>query len=273
MDFYGCHFEYAGELSRKYGLIIASIDATRNIQLSGKSESVSIFNKRNQVKYDLGNTYAEAPLVFDMEVVAEEPFEGEWRRKIQAWLFNQRGYQRLYLDRMDDCPGETYDLVNGSPKRMYLNCKFVNPEKIEGNGGIIGYKFSVECDSRMAWQDPISIRKMFDGGIDQEEDVVIVVDTDSNEYTYPTLSVTTGDVGGVVAITNMTDSEDRKTAFSDIPSNTTFTINGTFNYISDGFYQHFVDRNFPRLLNGKNAILLEGDIVSISFQWQNMRYL
>lgn len=273
MDFYGSYFEYAGELSRKYGLIIACINTQRNALLTGKSQSVSIFNKRNHTRYSVGSVYSEAPLTFDMEVVSEEPIEGEWRRKIQKWLFHQRDYQKLYIENNEVCFGEVFAPVNGRPKRMYLNCRFVNPEIIEGDGGIIGYKFSVECDSRMAWQDPISIKTECDGGAGFVGELCVEVDTDSEEYTYPVVTVRIGDIGGDVCLTNKSDDINRCTKFAGIDPGVELVINSAFNYVSGNNYEHFTDRHFPRLLDGENMILISGDIVSIEIKWQNMRYL
>lgn len=273
MDFYGCHFEYAGELSRKYGLIIACVDTKRNSQLTGKSQSVSVFNKRNNVRYSVGSVYAEAPLTFDMEVVSEEPIDGEWRRKIQKWLFHHHDYQKLYIEQFESCFSEPFALVNGEPKRMYLNCKFVNPEKIEGNGGIVGYKFSVECDSRMAWQDPMIVSRPFAGGVSSIETVTVRVDTDSEEYTYPKVTIRTGDIGGEIVIVNTTDDNSRHTIFTGTPPNSDLVINGAYNYVTEDYYEKFASRNFPRLLDGENILSIEGDVISFEIQWQNMRYL
>lgn len=274
MDFYGYHFEYAGELSRKYGLIIANVTTDRNTLISGKTKSVSAFNKRNQTKYHIGTIYSDAPLTFEMEVVVTgEPIHGEWRRKIQKWLFNQNGFKKLYIDRADECFGEAFHLVDGLHRRMYLNCRFINPEIIEGDGGIVGYRFDVECDSHMAWQDPTTKIFTLPGGLSTIQHISVVVDTDNNDYIYPTVTIVTGDIGGDVEIVNHLDSDDRSTKFVDIPMNTEIVINGVVNYVSDSFYEKFVDRNFPRLLDGKNDISIIGDVVSVKFEWQNMRYL
>lgn len=273
MDLYGCHFEYAGELSRKYGLYIANVSTERNSLIAGKTQSVSVYNKRNQLKHDLGSIYSEAPLTFDMEVVSEDAVSGEWRRKIQKWLFNQRGYQKLYVDRADEFFGEVFNVENGVPARMYLNCKFINPEKIEGNGGIAGYKFTVECDSHMAWQEPIKKKYLLPGGAEAVTMIEHTIDTDFNDYTYPRITVTTGELGGEVSIINLSDEQTRATSFSSLDANTVVVLNGAFNFVSDGYYERFVDRNFPRLLDGKNQIRISGDVVSLEIEWQNKRYL
>ena len=273
MDFYGSHFEYAGELSRKYGLIIACINTQRNALLTGKSQSVSIFNKRNHVRYSVGSVYSEAPLTFDMEVISEDPIDGEWRRKIQKWLFHQRDYQKLYIEDNEICFGEVFAPVNGYPRRMYLNCRFVNPEIIEGNEGIIGYKFSVECDSRMAWQDPMTVIETFPGGSDFVGGITVRVDTDSEEYTYPIVTIRTGSTGGEIVLVNTSDDTNRLTRFNDLAPDAEIVINSAFNYVSGNNYEKFADRNFPRLIDEDNIISISGDVISIEVKWQNMRYL
>ena len=273
MDLYGCHFEYAGDFSRKYGLYIANVDTERNVSITGKSKSISAYNKRNQLKHDLGNVYTDAPLTFDMEVVSDYLIQGELRRKIQKWLFNQKGFQKLYIDRADEICDEVFDFERGVPRRTYLNCKFVNPEKIEGNGGIVGFRFTVECDSHLAWQDPIRKKFSFPGGVESSNQVEIVVDTDMDDFTYPRITIRTGASGGSVYIINKTDDSERSTSLSDLSANTQYVLNGTYNFVSDDLYEHFIDRNFPRLLDGKNAILVSGDVVALEVEWQNKRYL
>ena len=273
MDFYGCHFEYAGEMSRKYGLIIASVNTQRNLLLSGNTESASFFNKKNNTRHDLGKIYSDAPFEFDMEVVSEDVIDGDNRRAIQKWLFNQRGYQKLYIDRAEEVFGETFDLSVGGTQRTYLNCKFVNPEKIEDGRGVVGFKFKVECDSHLAWQDPSFEREDFPGGVDSVVSLSVVTDTDSDCYVYPKISLTTGSVGGSLIICNESDDESRITALTDIPPNTLLVINSQYNYVSSGYYANFTNRNFPRLLDGENEIVISGDVVSVKFEWQNMRYL
>lgn len=272
MDLYGSHFEYAGEMSRKYGLVIANLDTDRNTMISGKIESLSVFNKRNQSRHDLGSNYSEAPLSFEMEVISESPIMGEMRRKIQKWLFNQNGYKKLYIDRFDEACDEVLNFEGGVPRRTYLNCKFINPEKIEGSGGVFGYKFTVECDSNMAWQDPLRKMFSFDSSV-PERAVELEVDTDIDDYTYPKMVICTGGLGGDVSVANLTDDEFRLTTFLQMPPNTEVIINGVYNFVSDNFYENFAHRNFPRLLDGKNVLLFSGDIISVSVEWQNKRYL
>lgn len=79
----------------------------------------------------------------------ERLIEPSERRAIEKWLFNKREYCKLYLDMADDLYGETFEYIDGIRKRNYLNCRFINPEKLEYNGGIVGYKATLEADSNI----------------------------------------------------------------------------------------------------------------------------
>lgn len=157
-DIYGSHFEYGGVSSRLYSLIIVNANTSRMVQLSGAKESVTIFSRIANKRFLVDDDYSSSPISFDVEIITDsdrclEPVE---RRQIEKWLFNKRTYRKLYMDNADDEFGETYEYINGQRKRNYLNCRFVNPEKLEGNGGIIGHKVTLEADSNMFWQDAIT---------------------------------------------------------------------------------------------------------------------
>lgn len=269
MDLYGCHFEYAGVSSRLYDLIIANVNTSRNTLISGGTQSVFVFNKKEKKRYHIDTSYTDSPLIFDMEVMSEKPFTQAELRKIEKWLFYQKDYQKLFIDMLDDCEGETYELIDGIEKRLYLNCRFVNPEKLEYNGGIVGFKFTAECDTYMAYQEPIEQCVE----IDSSKLFELFIDTDDADYVYPKVTITTGNTGGNITIVNHTDSDSRLTSFVDLLPSTTFYMNGKTNYISGNYYEKFSDKNFIRLLDGVNNLSVVGDIKSIVFEWQNMRYL
>ena len=44
-------------------------------------------------------------------------------------------------------------------------------------------------------------------------------------------------------------------------------------FVTDGYYDLFVKKNFVRLLDGENALYITGDVVSVQITWQNMRYM
>lgn len=275
-DFYGSHFEYGGVLSRQYGLIIAVVETKRNAQLSGKVAAKTIFSRAANKRYLITDDMTGSPLSFDVEIVTdnERGIEQSERREIEKWLFNRHEYRKLYFDMTDDCFDEMSELVDGIRKRLYLNCRFINPERLEYNGGIVGYKATLEADSNMFWQDAITKTITLSNTSSTSTAVISVdVDTDIDEYTYPKVTFTLGNAGGDVIISNNTDDSTRLTKFVGLSANDTVVMKGELNYISGQFYQKFSTRNFVRLLDGQNNLTVKGNIVSVTFEFQNRRNL
>lgn len=273
MDLSGGYFEYNGTSSRKYGLIFAYLNTEEFVQLSGEVEPEVIFNKKSKRNYFVGESFESSPLRFDAEIIMDNdevvtPFI---RREIEKWLFHQRDYCKLYTDMDSDVFGETYELVNGAQKRLYLNCRFINPEKIESLNGLIGYKFTIECDSCMAWQDAVTYDYLLSSN---SSTIAVNVDTDLRDYVYPKVTIQTGSSGGDIQIINFTDDSTRSTSFINLSPNITLTMRGDgINYISGDYYKKFSNKNFIRLLDGENHISITGDVKKITFEFQNRRYL
>lgn len=274
MELSGSYFEYNGTTSRKYGLIFANFNTDRYARLNGEIKSNVIFNKADKRNYFIGESFEDSPIQFDAEIITVNDrvinvFE---RREIERWLFHRSDYCKLYSDMDCDIYGEAYELVDGIQKRLYLNARFINPEKIESGSGLVGYRFTVECDSCMAWQDPVIYE--YDLVSNSATTISLEIDTDINDYTYPKVTIKTGSTGGDIQIINFTDSIERATSFVDLSPNITFTMRGDgVNYISGQYYQKFSNKNFIRLLNGNNRLNLTGDIAKITFEFQNRRYL
>ena len=157
MNFYGMHFEYDGVSSRLYDLMVASISKSQDMSVSGKADIVTMHNRRPAANYYLNTRWDKGNLSFDLEIVREEPLDPTEQRDVSKWLFHTRGYKRMYFDYNDDITGEWFDIVDGVPVRTYLNCVLTEPEKIEGNGGVIGYRCKAICDAPNAWSDEISV--------------------------------------------------------------------------------------------------------------------
>lgn len=276
-----CHFEYGDFVSRNYGLIFAHVDTSEFKSLAGEIQVNTIFNKRNNRNYLISNDYEDSPMSFDVEIVTDNPYPltDRERREIERRLFYQRDYRKLYVDAQDDCAGLTTELIGGVRKRLYLNCRFIDPERIEnGAGDTVGYKCTAECDSFMSYQDEIEVEEALSN--DSEESVSYVkiyLDTDTKEYTYPKVTFETGaqagDYAGNVTIINQTDDPSRLTSFTAIPRAASVTMNGELNYISGEHYSRFSNKNFIRLLDGENIISVQGNVSKITFVWQNRRYM
>lgn len=274
-DIYGSHFEYGGVSSRRYGLYFVAAGTTRNTMVSGSISSVTVFNKAEKRRYLSATSYDESPLTYDVEIVTDYdgPIPQNERREIEKWLFNREDYKKLYLDKADDTSGDTVELINGETKRLYMNARFINAERMEYNGGVAGYRATIEADSGWWWQDEVSEAFTFDGGAGSGETITLTADTDIDDYIYPKVTIVTGDSGGEITIVNTTDDEDRETKFVELTPSSTITMRGGVNYVSGTSYQKMYKMNFPRLMDGENTIRVTGDIASMTIAWNNRRNL
>ena len=273
-DIYGSHFEFAGISSRQWDLIIANVTSNRLVKLGGAKEGVTIFSKSANKRYIIDDDYTSSPITFDIEIIngSDRCLEFVERRQIEKWLFNHHDYRKLYLDVADNAYGEAYEYIDGVLKRNYLNCRLINPERIEGNGGIVGYKATLEADSNMLWQDAITKKYLVNNGAEDASTMItVMVDTDLNEFIYPRVTIQMGDIGGDIIISNNNDDSSRLTRFVGMSPLASVTMKGELNYVSGQYYLKFADRNFIRLLDGENKLTVMGDIASIEFEYSARR--
>lgn len=273
-DIYGSHFEFGGVSSRQYSLVIANVDTSRMAQLCGTKEGVTIFSKNAKKRYLVDDDYANSPVSFEIEIVTENGrrLETVERRQIEKWLFNHRAYRKLYLDIADDEFGETYEYVDGKLLRNYLNCRFINPEKVEYQGGVVGYKATLEADSSMFWQDAtVKTFPIHNNSSTASAIITVNVDTDMDEYIYPKVTIQMGSDGGDITIANNSDDSTRFTSFTGIGAFATLIMKGELNYVSGQYYEKFYQRNFIRLLDGENKLMVRGNIDSIEIEYSSRR--
>lgn len=274
-EIYGAHFEYSGTSSRRYSLMIANIETERFTQVSGTTQGITLFNKSSMKRHLIDDDYSDSPITIDVEIITDnqktiDPYE---RRTIEKWLFNQTQYQKFYIDMADDSTGESFEYKNGEYKRLYLNCRFVNPSRMEYNGGIVGYSATLEADSGMWWQDKTTLTFTLNHEAANNYSMIdVVVDTDSKYYTYPKVTITTGSIGGDVIISNYSDDSTRTTRFNELSANTSIILNGETNYISGQNFEKFYKQNFPRLLDGSNQVYVKGNVNTIKFEFCNRRF-
>lgn len=419
VDIYECHFEYKGINSRKYDLIIANVNTERFMPICGVKDGAFVFNKASKSRYLVGDSYENTPLSFDIEILTcnGRALDIKSVREIERWLFTNSVFNPLYIDIEDDPFGETYEFVFGCQRRLYFNCRLLAPEKIESDGGIIGFKCTLETDSMMMWQEPASVYVNFgdseivssEGGVeyviikgdadgdgmisandaqvalvlsvegisgksisdwfyddgtvkDQEAlqkiplpqpitrtelirclmacdlsysqedfdneivpdlrdigvddannilrmyttlvslkpvvlDVVdiggqpiqnaddvreftIPVDSDIDGYTYPVITLTVGSVGGAIEIENRSDyrdnvfeSSNRITKIVNTTPNSTIIIDSTVSMLKGINYNNMTKKHFPRFVEGDNVIRVKGDVLAMTVEWQNRRFM
>lgn len=273
MELHG-HFQYGSKSSREYGIMLANVSTKRNLLLGGSVETVGAFSRRGIKNYFVKDDYSDSAISFDVEFVVDDDrcLTHAEQRGIRKWLFYAQGYWPLYLDEFDDIDGANSEIGYNGKKRLYLNCRFTNPEVIEGNGGICGYKATLEADSPYAWQDATELTYELNNAANG---VLITVDVDSdiNEYIYPKVTIQTGSTGGDVTIFNSSDDSTRLTSFSDLAADTQIVMVGDIGMISGQNYQKFHNKNFIRFLDGENRLSITGDLAGIKFEWKNRRYV
>lgn len=395
VEIYGKHFIYNDVYSSQYGLIIANVDTSRETKICGDKKGYFVFNKASKSNYLIDDDYTDSPMTFDIEIVTCDghALDINTIREVERWLFTNSTFKKMYIDPTDDFYGETYELVFGVQKKLYFNCRFLYPEKIEYQNGVVGFKCTLETDSMMLWQDAVSVSfdfseiiysegeegvpllkgdVNFDGVVsirdaqtilyaavaimDEEENpltelqtlvadmncdgritpvdaqmalkiasddlseyavekeyvivdgvkhytaegskvIEVPVDSDIDGYTYPTITIRMGSIGGALTITNYNDSTTRVTEFSGLEAGAEFTIdcqhslvmngsismsiNGSSNDItlvdtrehSVELYNKMTSKKFPRLVEGDNQIVVTGNVLRMSFSWQNRRFL
>ena len=273
-DIYGSHFEFGGLSSRMYDLVFVNLNTSRWVQLAGTSDGVTIYNKGANKSYAIGDDHTKSPVVLEAEIATESCrcLDASEQRQIEKWLFGHKNFRKLYFDMADDPTAATYEIVDGKLYRNYLNCRMLSPERIEGNGGICGYKFQIVCDSNMFWQDAHTHNFSVNNGAPDVSTIITVpVDTDFREYIYPKVKITMGGAGGDITIVNNTDDSTRLTQFVGISPYATVIMKGELNYVSDQYYEKLATRNFIRLLDGENKLFVLGDVDSIEFEYSARR--
>jgi len=124
----------------------------------------------------------------------------------------------------------------------------------------------------MFWQDAHTHNFSVNNGAPDVSTIVTVpVDTDFREYIYPKVTITMGGTGGDVTIVNNTDDSTRLTQLVGISPYATVIMKGELNYVSGQYYEKLATRNFIRLLDGENKLMVLGDVDSIEFEYSARR--
>lgn len=289
-DLYGSFFQFNGQSSEPYHLVFANIETKRNRQLYGTIKSETIFNKTNKTKYLIGDNYDDYPFSFEIEIVTEDgrTIDEASRREIEKWLFNLNSYKKLYMYNCNENTGVT-TLGN-----IYLNCRFINPERIEYNGGVVGYYATLESDSGSWWEDVECTYENNNGSTEQSNSHSFCVEVDSCpvDFIYPDIEVEMkSTIGGsardmnFLQIRNNSDTvlssgsaslSYRTLYLADIVDNgSTIKIDNETKQITKNNTLISPDAltslDFPRLKNGANNFIIKGGDATIKFNYKTRR--
>lgn len=260
----GNYFTFGSFNSEDYGLIFAHIETEEFLSLAGTITSTTLFNKKRKASYFTGYDYSSSPISFDAEIVSNcgEPISQDDCKVIEKALFNKSQRKKL-RSKTGDVSTDSY----------YFNCVLINPSRILSESGTIGFQFTVECDSPYLWQDDTNNAIAINGVSGETKTFSVTVDSDMDEYIYPSVLIEMGDTGGDITIINQSDSSSRLTSFTNLSANAGFEMMGDINYVSDGYYQLLNNQNFIRLVDGINEFSVMGNVKNITLSWNNRRFI
>lgn len=254
-------FIYDGFYSEPFGLRFAHFDTSEPLSVGGGFTYNMLYIKNGHRRIvTSANQTEDNCLEFEVEFMAENGLYSEDEDTVYDALFNKPDFKKLQIYAQTD---ELY----------YFNCLFTNPEKIQAikNNRVatVGYKCNLVLDSSWMWKD----NKVTLSGSSPYR---VNIETQIKDYTWPIVTIVTGNASGNIQIINMSDN-DRITKFTDIPANSTIVMNPEYHTItfsgSGNIWHHFDIKHFLRMLPGKNDIAVTGNISSIKLEYKEAHIL
>ena len=259
MRFYASSFQYDGVPSEKYGLEISEIGSSSESS-SSASNPMEIYERRlyrRATPFFYGLSPSEN-LSFDISVNSlVGDIDTEKSKIIQAWLFSQRKYKKLFIIQPD--------MTNS-----YYNCFFNNPEITQVGNSIVGYRASVVCDSPYGWRFPKTLTNNYTGVTVDSTFTFYNSSDDKGAYLYPSLILTMNSSGGNITITNQSDSS-RVTSFTGLSSGEIITTDSSLQTLSsstDLKRMSNFNKKFLRLIPGVNVLRVQGNIQKLEMTYQ-----
>lgn len=142
-DIYGCYFMYGDFNSEEFDLVFGNMDTSRIMALEASKNINNVRSRKHNVYYANRVSYTDEPISFEAEIFTKDitPIMVDDLPIIERALFNRNSYTKLY------------QIMLHERDSVYINCILTNPEKIENMSGVVGYKFVVNMDSVMAWEE------------------------------------------------------------------------------------------------------------------------
>lgn len=259
-------FEYNGINSAQYGLFFGHIDTDRLKKICGDVEYQTAYYGSQNRRMIHGIDYDSSPLSFDLEIISEAPISISKAKTIRRWLFHSPVYHKLYQSYADD---KSIEKINGQIRRIYVECIFINPEELRYADGLHGWKCTCQLSSGMAFQEEVQYTYT-----DFSNNIVVNVESDYNDYLFPTLTIGSNSGSTPISIKNITDNNRTMVLKGNLLGNAITVdcalgmISNSLNIFSDGLE----DMKFLRLLPEKNELEVTG-VTSLSIRWQNLRYI
>jgi phage-related protein len=259
MRFYASSFQYNGVPSEKYGLEISELGGDGESS-SSASNQMEVYDRRiyrRATPFFYGLSPSEN-LSFDISINSlGEDIDTEKSKIIQAWLFSQRTYKKLFIIQPD--------MTNS-----YYNCFFNNPEIVQVGSAIRGYKATVVCDSPYGWKYPKTLTNNYTGVTVDSTFTFYNSSDDKGAYLYPSLVLTMNTTGGTITITNESDSF-RVTSFTGLSASEVITIDSSLQILTSSTGLNRMsnfNKKFLRLVPGVNNIRVQGNIQKLEMTYQ-----
>lgn len=248
-------FSFNGISSATYGLIFANVGTIQFTELGGNIER-EFLNNRISPKNIIVNQQYKEQISFDIDIVSlSNPIDDYHFITICNWLLNKSTYGRLTLE---DVRYSGY----------HINCYFSNAQRIVKNGGIYGIKVTCNMDSGFMWANN---NAKFSSTL---SNFTFNNNSSQTNYIYPKVTLTTGNIGGTIKLANITDSTTRETIVYDTTPNEIITLTSNpYEIVASnhsGMYANF-NKVFPRIVQGNNTLVRDGDIVKIEVEYEVAR--
>ena len=262
MGFWASSFQFDGIPSETYNLTISnglSQSTTNSVELNTLgSNNVKLLTEnilRRPTEY-LYFSQQFPPLEFDASITANTKLTAKDGQLIQKWLFGQLTYKPLQI-------------IQDDMDQIYFNCFLIKPMILRVGNEIIGFDFTVHCDSPFGGKTFPKILSY-----DYPDDVISTSfnffnDTDNTYYSYPSLSITMNNIGGKITLTNVQDNN-RQFQLTGLLANEVITINNDLQIITSSLGLSRLGNfnlNWFRLLPNLNTILVQGNISNLSMTY------
>lgn len=274
LDFLGNSFRYNGQSSELYGLRFLELDVPESKTVGCKKIYNTQFLKNSHHRVIVSSEYGdESCISFEAEIFTDHVIPDEDYEEIFAWLFEESDYRPLYID------SDKYD-------QIYFNCTLNDVEVIKkGIGddyGVVGFKFTVNCDAGWGWEH---VEKEFTStnfiANGTNLPIKYVAPPLPKDYTYPKLTLITGSTGGTCYIENKSEftqtDENVLTRFSNLQPLTTITMNYeelSIDYTgTNNIWECFESKRWFRLIPGVNTFHVYGDVSKIKIEYERARLI
>ena len=261
MDFLDNTFIYNDRNSEEYGLYFLQKDVDDNKMVGGVKTYTTQYLKKGHRKTITNSKYTEdSCLSFDAEIFSYSVIDDELYEEICMWLFEDSNYRKLIIN------SDKYDGI-------YFNCTLNSAEVIKGGiddkYGVVGFKFTINCDAPWGWEH--QERTFTTTGLSAITTHGVV-----KGYINPKLTIKTGSNGGDIKIVNITDNN-RSTTFEALsPSSTITMISETANVVyskPENIWEKFKSKKFFRLCTGVNQFSITGDVAQLKIEYEGARLI